>query len=348
MIDYRPKFAYVGGWTGKKNLGDEALLPAVQTLFPQLALFHFVGGRIARTALRSMPGLKCGILAGGTVIGLKGVCLEIAQEFLAHKKSMVLFGTGVEDPEFWPGIYDFEAWKPVLDRCTFLGVRGPISAEALRRLGYSNVRVVGDPVLAFARSEINRNPVPRSLGLNLGTADGRVFGGNEACIAGEMVKLAQKARREGWTVEWFVVWPKDLPPTLQAAAESQTGAIVHTLYHDYEEFIERARRLSTFVGMKLHATVLATCALTPSLMVEYRPKCRDYMQSIGQDAATIRADQFRAEPAWEIVRNWNERREETSLALAAGLQRMRMEQQRLAGMLAPHVLAPNSPASCQQ
>lgn len=339
MMDRRPKVAYVGGWTGKSNLGDEALLPAMQRLFSELALFPFAGGRLSRMALRTLPGLKYGIFGGGTLIGQKGLWLEIAKEFLAQSKQMVMFGTGVEEPSFWPGDPGIEAWKCVLDRCDFLGVRGPISAEMLRQFGHDRVRVVGDPVLAFACDEINHVPNARTLGLNFGTADTRVFGGNETRVKDELVKLATIARQEGWSVEWFVVWPKDLPPTLQAAKESQTEAVIHTLYHDHEAFIQRARPLSVFVGMKLHATLLATCALTPSLMIEYRPKCRDYMQSIGQDAATIRTDHFRAKTAWEIISHWNTRRTETAQNLATGIHALRTEQQRAAKALMTQLTA---------
>jgi len=345
-MDRRPKAAYVGGWTGKQNLGDEALRPAVERLFPQLSLFQFHGGRLARSALRAIPTLKCGVLGGGTLIGQKGHWLEIAQEFLAQRKSLMLFGTGIEEPDFWPGEPALEAWKPVLDRCTFLGVRGPISANALRRLGYGNAVIVGDPVLAFAREAINENPIPRSVGINVGTADGRLFGSDERRIISEMSRFARIARKAGWTVEWFVVWPKDLAATLQAANESGTNQIVHTIYQDYEYFIARARRLSTFVGMKLHATLLATCALTPSLMVEYRPKCRDYMQSIGQDEATIRTDRFTAETAWETILQWNDQRGEVARTLAAGVRTMCLDQQRSAGLLLPRILSPNLSPPC--
>jgi polysaccharide pyruvyl transferase WcaK-like protein len=69
--------------------------------------------------------------------------------------------------------------------------------------------------------------------------------------------------------------------------------------------------------MKLHATVLATCALTPSIMLEYRPKCRDYMESIGQGRFTFKTSDFRAGELWEIVEEWNRRRPAAAAALAS-------------------------------
>lgn len=336
--DSRPTVAYVGGWLGKSNLGDEALVPAMQELFPQFALYPFAGGRLARAALFGLPGIKAGILAGGTLIAQKAYWLEIAEQFLARSKRMIVFGTGVEDPEFWPGETTLETWRPVLERCSFLGVRGPISAEALRQAGFSAVEMVGDPVVAFAQDEICRDPAERRLGLNIGTADGRVHGGEQR-LTDEIVRLARIARGEGWTVEWFVVWPKDLAPTLRAASLSQTAGAVHLVYRDHRAFIDRARRLTLFAGMKLHATVLATCALTPSLMIEYRPKCRDYMESIGQGAANVRADRFRAAAAWDTLLEWSARREQQAEILAQGIRRLRLHQQHLARAVAASAMS---------
>jgi polysaccharide pyruvyl transferase WcaK-like protein len=81
--------------------------------------------------------------------------------------------------------------------------------------------------------------------------------------------------------------------------------------------------------MKLHATVLATCALTPSIMLEYRPKCRDYMQSIGQDRFTFKTDSLRAGEIWEIVREWGRDRLSAAASLAEAIH-SRQEKQRAA------------------
>ena len=61
----------------------------------------------------------------------------------------------------------------------------------------------------------------------------------------------------------------------------------------------------------------------PSLMLEYRPKCRDYMMSIGQEDKTIRTDQFKAEDVWDIVNTWNSKRQLLSEALYQSVKQMR-------------------------
>lgn len=235
---------------------------------------------------------------------------------------------------------------PLLQRCRFIGVRGHTSAELLAESGMDQVEVVGDPVLAFASGDINPSPIPNTIGLNIGTSDGRIWG-NEERVCDEAASLARIAKKAGWSVKWFVVWPKDLEITLRAALSSDTAGEIHIICDDRKDFMERVRPLSAFVGMKLHATVLATCALTPSIMLEYRPKCRDYMRSIGQETLTFRTDTFRAEEIWEIVRFWNSHHHEAALTLSEGIRPLQEKQRAFARKVATHLAANrNSPLRC--
>lgn len=330
LLDGRRPVAYVGGWLGKRNLGDDALLAAYGKLFPALNFVHFDGGRVARKLARHFPRLRSGVLAGGTIIGQESTWLEVARAFLEIHPELIVFGSGVEEPSFWSGELSLESWKPVLEQCRFIGVRGPLSAELLGDIGLKSVQIVGDPVLAFALEDVNTAPIPDSVGLNFGMSDGKVWG-DEGRICREMTALAKTARESGWRVEWFVVWPRDLEITRQAAEASGTPQHIHLIYEDHALFIRQVRRLSVFVGMKLHATVLATCALTPSVMLEYRPKCRDYMQSICQEEFSFKTDFFRAGAVWEILTGWNQRRHVAAVDLASAMHARQATQRTSAG-----------------
>jgi polysaccharide pyruvyl transferase WcaK-like protein len=328
-----PKVAYVGGWVGKANLGDEALVKAVERLFPWAKFWHYDGGRLTQWLHRSIPNLRQGILGAGTLIAQKRMWLDIAESYLTVGKPLSVFGTGVEDSTFWSGDTSVDDWKQVLRQCAHIGVRGPISADLLRQAGIANVEIVGDPVLCFASNEICLTPRERTLGINIGTADNRMFG-DEGHVFNEAVKLAKKAKLAGWVVEWYNVWPKDLDIIRKAALESGTSDRIFCEYHNLDRFISRVRTLSVFVGLKLHATLLATCALTPALMLEYRPKCRDYMSSINQDHATIRTDVFNSIDAWDRIQDWSSRRSEVAALLLAGIQPLVDKQRAYARMLA--------------
>lgn len=325
FLDRRPALAYVGGWLGKKNLGDEALLHGMGILFQQYQLFPFDGGRASTLATRLLPNLQGGILGGGTLIASDRQYLSLAERYLQKGNSLVLFGTGVEDVEFWQNGTTTEDWKEVLQQALFVGVRGPVSAKRLMESGCKRVEVVGDPVLAFASDAVSCIHQPRTLGLNIGTSDGNVWG-SEDKIATEFTRLATLARQAGWTVRWFVVWPKDLAMTKIVARDSDTENEINCIYESHQEFMNEAVKLTAFVGMKLHATVLSTCALTPSIMVEYRSKCLDYMLSIDQGQRVVRSDQFCGSAVWEQVVQWEKSRSGESEELRDAMRPMRKRQ----------------------
>lgn len=319
---------YAAGCQSYENLGDNVLLEAYKKLFSSFNLVIYGGGSVLSIPTKLMKISGCAILAGGTLINRWG--LSAFKECMDLFPSICVFGTGVAQPGFWsgrPGWKDtLEEWKSVLQRCNYVGVRGPLSAECLTDAGIDNVEVVGDPVIVYAKDKWSDTQyAPKTLGLNIGTSLGNVWGSEES-ICSEYIKLAEMAKKSGWQVKWFVVWPKDLSITQKAAHLSGTTEYIYQIYKDHNEYLRLVEQLSTFVGMKLHAVVLATCAYVPSIMLEYRPKCRDYMMSIGQQDHTIRTDIFKAEDVWEIVSNWNSKRESLSNALYKSIKQLRDKQ----------------------
>ena len=315
-----PRAAYVGGFFGHDNLGDEALYDAVELLFSGCSILKYPRKLWLINIAKILPRVHFAILGGGTLINqIESWRLQAERCFDLFSPSFV-FGTGVGDPAFWssePGWEDTLAkWKTILERCDYVGVRGPRSAELLADAGLDDVEGIGDPALVFAGDELpgDDSYVPDSLGLNIGQAGG-VMWGDEGRVLEQYVRLAGLAKKAGWRVKWFVVYPADLEITKRAAGMSETSEEIYETYTDVGEYLELVRPLSTFVGMKLHATALATCTYVPSVMVEYRPKCRDFMRAIGQDEATVRSDVFEAEQVWEVVSAWNSNRSGAAGAL---------------------------------
>ena len=336
LISKKPMVAYVGGWLGRQNLGDEALFEAAKLLFNRFDLFHFNGSRTQTCLSMCFPFTKTGILAGGTLINQLEDWLQIVRKHYKGCNRMFVFGTGVANPSFWasrPHRTDImDKWKPLLEECQYVGVRGPMSAELLTNAGIHNVEVIGDPAITFAENEINSSYIPNSIGLNVGQSYGQVWG-DENTICSEFIKLAKLARKAKWSVYWFVVFPEDLEIAHTAANASGTSDNIYEIFNDPKKYIELVKPLSTFVGMKLHATILASCAFVPSIMLEYRPKCRDYMRSIGQDTATFRTDKFRAEIIWELVSSWNSQRHEKAETLFKAIKPLQQKQRQRAEKL---------------
>lgn len=303
-----PRLAYISGWLGNGNLGDEILPQAMAELFRPFSMIHFAGERSVGYINKLSHSVDGGLLAGGTLINSAEKYLADMETGARFLPKVFVFGCGVRDPSFWQHYEDFQdnrlRWRDVLKRCEFVGVRGPISAGLLADIGVS-AEIVGDPALAFF--DESREVLPEDsevrLGLNIGQDSGRIWGSEERLIQ-QYIILARKARRMGWRVTWFVVWPEDLEVTQRVAEESGTSEDIFLEYDSADRYLERAREMTFFTGMKLHAVILAICAGLPSLMVEYRPKCRDFMQSINQEDATIRSDAFQGAEAFEMLQDW--------------------------------------------
>jgi len=68
-----------------------------------------------------------------------------------------------------------------------------------------------------------------------------------------------------------------------------------------------------------------------AVMLEYRPKCRDYMMSIGHEDHVVRTDEFRGEAVWDFVKLLNSQREASSRALYESIKPLRDKQLKKAG-----------------
>lgn len=325
-----PRMVYIGGWKGHDNLGDEALFLAYKKLFPDYSFINYPKGRALAMLCKVLNPARVAVLAGGTLINRGEGYLAAMRECSDIFPKLVVFGTGVANPAFWSRYPEWKdtlkEWKPILERCVYVGVRGPISAEILKNIGVT-AEVIGDPVISFCDGEtaLKEKVMPESVGFNIGHSFGKVWG-DEETIQKEFTILAKLAKKAGWKVRWFIVWPQDREITLQTARDSGTEAEVYEIYRETELYLRLVRPLSVFVGMKLHAVVLATCAYVPSVMLEYRPKCRDYMRSIEQEAFTVRTDCFTAEYVWDLISSLNVDRTRLSHILSEKIKFLRDKQ----------------------
>lgn len=342
-----PRVAYVGGWLGHNNLGDEALFDACKVLFSGVSLYPVNARRENVAVARLTRAFHCTMLAGGTIINKNNSGLMRAQRMLDIARYRYVFGTGVADPAFWQGrslrdgnpwSNNMSQWREVLERCDYVGVRGPLSQRILMDAGVSKAEVIGDPVLAFADCSLGGRCEQRTLGLNMGVGGGYMWGESEESVFRRLVALASFAKSAGWTVIWFVVWPEDYAVTESAAKESGTDEHIHAVYVDPAQYLRLVSKMSVFVGMKLHAVILATCAGVPSIMLEYRPKCRDYMESIRQGRLCERVDQFKPENILDRVREIDGNREQYVADMATAISQLQAFQRLKADQVAARIM----------
>jgi len=289
------KKAFYTGWNGHANLGDEVLLMAFRELFDRKMVFY-EKGYIGKALKHLYKGpFDYVFLGGGTLVHRSVNALEA---FKTQGRKKIVFGTGVANPEYWSGIKgsysNIEGWVKELNKSDYIGVRGPLSKELLTKWGVAReVKVIGDPALFFLRSNITKKKKRKVLGVNAGLTGGMLWGGSDdrflAALSGELKALGKR----GWSFKFFPVCPKDIGAieTLMEAVREYGASCVKN-YLDLKEFMQEMDDVDVFVGEKLHSVILAMCAHTPGVMLEYRPKCRDFMMSMGLGELNIKTDEI--------------------------------------------------------
>jgi polysaccharide pyruvyl transferase WcaK-like protein len=81
---------------------------------------------------------------------------------------------------------------------------------------------------------------------------------------------------------------------LAAQAGLESYEVVHECF-SATRFMERAAQCALFLGMKLHAVILAIAAGAPTVALEYQPKLGDFMASIHAEEHLLRFDSITAE-----------------------------------------------------
>lgn len=295
------------GWIGHDNLGDEAMYQSIRARLARLSLPPYKNTKKTRLfeRIRGGKGLFKGVLlGGGTLINAPNV-LSALRSGMKRYGFGSIFGPGVIDPIFWDRVPDWEdegaEWAETLAEVRPRTVRGPRSKALLEERGVDDVEVVGDPALGLADDAPVAKAGRGRLGVNLGTA-GDLQWGEEDEILDWCVHFLDEVRARGWSATIFPVYPGDLPFIRRVVERLREPVEIFSGFSDTAESLDFLRACDVFVGVKLHSVVLAHCAYTPAFMLEYRPKCTDYMRSVGQERFLMRTDELDLERALEGLR----------------------------------------------
>ena len=299
-----PPAAEVGylGWSGRGNLGDDALLEVIRDNLPEARLTFppmDVGGLVRHLAKRPAAGRSTRhlVLGGGTAVGRANWRAAVHASAISCGASRHLIGVGVEDPAFG-GLHSFSGrgelarWRSVLSSFSAVTVRGPRSAELLDRVGVQ-AEVVGDPALLLAPSEESSDTAglrdTRTIAVSLGFGDD-LWGHDHASVVAVVIGALARLAQDGWAVRLIVMNRSDEAHAQQIAAALEGYDVLTERPTTAAEFFAAVAPCSVMLAERLHAGVLAACADLPVVMVEYQPKCRDFMRSIGADELTVRTD----------------------------------------------------------
>lgn len=268
------------GWTGKDNLGDEAMLEAVRRLMPWAKVE--TGG--------DPQGIL--LLGGGTLIN-RTTYLRWLLERDSPRVERAVFGTGVASPEFWGTTEDPAAWVDFLSSCAYVGVRGPSSVEVLRGWGYrGQLEQVGDPALALLPTHPEPTVAGRVVVAPVWTR-GELWGGEDDEIYARLAEAVAGWVSEGRDVHLLACHPDDDRPAFSIMRRAGHPDLPYCPgYLDLERTLTLLSSAEVVVAERLHAAVLAAACQTPFVALEYRPKLRDFAASVGAERWVIRTDQL--------------------------------------------------------
>jgi polysaccharide pyruvyl transferase WcaK-like protein len=186
-----------------------------------------------------------------------------------------------------------EAWEAILSGAKHIGLRGPSSLAYIEELGVKNAVVTGDPVLYLGRDTVIAKPRTKSIGVNFGYSRDRLWGKSDVEFAKKLLGICELLIKEGYNLSFFSVWPKDtefMRSALDDFLPEFKGEIFDAWKYSIDEAFAYFDSVDLFLGEKLHASISAACTHTPFIMFEYRPKCRDFMESIGEVNLNIKTD----------------------------------------------------------
>lgn len=277
-----PEVAYIGGH-GDDNLGDNAMFEVARGLLSpnRLETYRrpFVEQRLGRVGLSGRSMYRAAVLGGGTLINP----LWWSKVDLALRQGLRLWtlGTGVGSCGFGQAeLTDLEPWRPLLARFEGLGVRGPRSAARLAAWGMP-AEVIGDLALASASDAPTPPADPPRVALNL-TLPAQRRGQPPPCFAGVRAALARLVER-GWRVVPVAMNPGDRD-ALASMTKSLANVDDTRLPRTCEACADILRPCRFTVAVRLHAAVFSCGVGVPPLMLGYREKCLDFMESLGWDA----------------------------------------------------------------
>lgn len=289
------------GFAGHGNLGDDAIFEVYQRLLPTYSLWRMPVRKadVLRVAAagqliehRRAPML----LGGGTVLGRTIWRHHIRRtRLLVNPKTSTMLGAGVEDPDFCgDGRYtsreELARWHPILEQFDSITVRGPRSREILESVDI-DARIVGDPALLLAEADLTpRVNTGGPILVNLTHGEDQ-WGGKSLDWSPHVIRVLADLIRIGHTIEFVSMEPEDVPKN-NAAIAQLGGSSRHHSPASTDELIDLLRGAQLVIGTRLHTCVLAVAVGVPTVSLEYRPKCRDFMASVAADRFCHRVDRL--------------------------------------------------------
>ena len=230
------------------------------------------------------------VLGGGTLINMR-TYLRWVSERDSPRIERATLGTGVASPEFWGLTEDPDRWVRWLTSCAYVGVRGPQSAETLRSWGYKGeLEICGDSALLVTPSpDVER--IDGRVVIAPAWTKGELWGGSDRDVVDALAAAVERWKNDGREVVCLASSPEDDGQILQLS-KATGGEVLPYLagYVENQAAIDLIASAEVVVGERLHACILAAAVSTPFIGIEYRPKLRDFAESVDRGDLVARTD----------------------------------------------------------
>lgn len=285
------RLGYIGGHSGE-NLGDDLLRDAaVSLLGDRFGLMDYELSwherRLARVGLSGRKYFQGCVLGGGTLIS--NFWAGKVERALAQGLPMWTLGTGAGACGFIDDeSQDLSRWAPMLKEFKGLGVRGPRSVAKLEALGIKGARVIGDSAFALTPEKVQPALDPPTLAFNLSWPGPQDLDNGEQVWIERVRDCLPDLVSAGWRIRPFLMNEQDREPTNLALQKIPTEAVESVVRPpSVSELLTLLSDCQMTLAVRLHAAVLSCCAGVPPLLLSYRDKCMDFMESMGLEQWAI-------------------------------------------------------------
>ncbi|WP_019038854.1 polysaccharide pyruvyl transferase family protein [Psychroflexus tropicus] len=316
LFTQKRKAIYIG-CTGQGNLGDESVLQASIILLKSKYFIYPIsyikptsGKYLRRLLFKNVDSI---ILGGGTVIKKKQKesYLKLFSQF--HEQypnaELKVLGSGVADPELASLIgfsTDKLAWKNVLNKASFIGVRGVRSKLELSRWGVEReIKIVHDLAIYFKKYKSKSKQKKKRMGVNFCNIIGRIYGLDQKSVENFARDIVIKLINDGWEV-----W---LYPTVSSDIGYMKSLFEKTLLEKlniYEnttninESLDFLESLDFFLGQRLHSVIFSAITYTPFIAIEYESKTSDFLETLGLEKYSHRTDNLSSSQVFSEINKY--------------------------------------------
>jgi polysaccharide pyruvyl transferase WcaK-like protein len=367
------------GWTGRANLGDEAMFSVCQDTFTQIhwATFEQVvaeassqqsaGSRIKQSSrwgallaeelrtgrrirlaghgavhqLALAAGGEVAIFGGGTLLNDKGMLAEYKAVRQRTGRLVPVFGSGVSDPRFWSAD---ASWHD--ERIEWVAALAELPAVGVR--GPRSKQLLDEAgaknvIVCGDPAVMLHKPSRATKRDSKKLSVGLNCGISKRAWSSLFVlnnELSDTARELTAGGNSVEVIPV-WPDDAQVCKEVAAAAGIRQLpaTTTAADFLNLVGKYDIVIATKLHAAVLAAAANVPFIMIEYQPKCRDFTASIGWERFTLRSDAANTKNILEAVYSLKENLAEFRAELCGNMCSLRNQFVSYCNLIRPLLLS---------